>query len=141
MADRGISKRRPNHPRDQQGSDTLRGGLFHWFSRVPAELQIMPKPPRGHGTKSSRSAVDLVVRLKAVGRRGAQLHVQKSFHPQLTTFMGDIEVVRRFAIMHRVVTDPEDVIDLWSAQERSDQRQRCLTAGHQNLSGQRKKKW
>ena len=25
---------------DQQGSDALRGGLFHWFSRVPAELQI-----------------------------------------------------------------------------------------------------
>jgi len=25
---------------DQQGSDALRGGLFHWFSRVTAELQI-----------------------------------------------------------------------------------------------------
>ena len=28
--------------------------------------------------------------------------------------MGDIEVARRFAIMHRVVTDLKDVIDLWS---------------------------
>ena len=74
----------------------------------------MSKPSRGHGPKPSRLAADLAARLKAVGKRGAQLHVQKPFHPQLTTIMGNIEVARRFAIMHRVVTDPEDVINLWN---------------------------
>ena len=74
----------------------------------------MSKPPRGNGSKSSRLAADLAARLRAIGKKGAQLHVQKSFPPQLTTIMGDIEVARRFAIMHHVVTDPDDVVDLWS---------------------------